>query len=164
MPWLAENLVGRTFGNWTIVDRVENNASNNACFLARCTCGNESIVRGTVLRAGKSIKCRPCNITKHGQTAGDGPTPEYRVCGEMVQRCHNSNNAGFANYGGRGIEVCDEWRTSFKSFFDFIGPRPTPKHSIDRYPDNDGNYEPGNVRWATAKEQAANKHRKTQHA
>jgi hypothetical protein len=79
----------------------------------------------------------------------------------MKNRCHNPKNKDFDSYGARGIKVCDEWRTSFKSFFDFVGPKPTPKHSIDRYPNNDGNYEPGNVRWATAKEQAANKQRRT---
>lgn len=159
MTRATENLIGRVFGQWTIIDRAEERKRGNIMFLARCTCGNQSLINGNGLLNGKSLKCRPCNTFKHGHTKGKR-TREYRIWVEMKQRCHNSNNANFDSYGGRGIKVCDEWRASFKSFFDFIGPSPTPKHSIDRYPDNDGNYEPGNVRWATAKEQAANKQRR----
>lgn len=71
----------------------------------------------------------------------------------MVQRCHNPKHPKFATYGGRGILVCERWRESFETFLADVGPRPSPKHSIDRHPDPNGNYEPGNVRWATQKQQ-----------
>jgi hypothetical protein len=81
--------------------------------------------------------------------------PEYRAWWNMIRRCHYPSHANYQQYGARGIAVCAEWRESFWSFLDHIGRKPTRRHSIDRI-DNDGNYEPGNVRWATAEVQAAN--------
>jgi hypothetical protein len=74
----------------------------------------------------------------------------------MIIRCTNPKHPNWKNYGGRGISVCDEWRHSFKAFLAHIGPRPSSEHSLDRYPNNDGNYEPGNVRWATRSQQRRN--------
>lgn len=75
---------------------------------------------------------------------------------DMIHRCYNANNVSYQRYGGRGITVCDRWRESVYAFLDDMGPRPSEKHSIDRYPNNDGNYEPGNCRWATQQEQIDN--------
>jgi hypothetical protein len=74
----------------------------------------------------------------------------------MVARCTNSNRPDYAFYGGRGIQVCREWRESFAAFLQAVGERPSPKHSLDRFPNMNGNYEPGNVRWATKHEQMQN--------
>jgi hypothetical protein len=73
----------------------------------------------------------------------------------MWQRCTNPKNPSFKRYGGRGIRVCDRWK-DFALFLEDVGPRPSAKHSLDRHPDNDGDYEPGNVRWATPEEQQGN--------
>jgi hypothetical protein len=79
----------------------------------------------------------------------------------MKQRCYNKKARQYSDWGGRGITVCDRWLHSFTNFLADVGKRPSSTHSIDRI-DNDGNYEPGNVKWSTASEQAANK-RKPRH-
>lgn len=95
------------------------------------------------------------NLKKYDHT---GPTyrtqpREYRVWSSMLTRCCNPKFKDWHLYGGRGITVCEEWMRSFAAFFQHVGPRPSRQHSIDRFPNGDGNYEPGNVRWATASEQ-----------
>lgn len=75
----------------------------------------------------------------------------------MVARCTRPDDLAFGKYGGRGIKVCDRWRESFEAFLADMGPRPSMDHSIDRYPNPRGNYEPGNCRWATREEQARNR-------
>lgn len=91
-------------------------------------------------------------VVKHGQTN----SAEYRTWNAMIQRCTNPNRQGYHLYGGRGIKVCDRWRTSFANFLADVGYKPSRLHSLDRYPNKDGDYEPGNVRWATLSEQQRN--------
>jgi hypothetical protein len=83
---------------------------------------------------------------------------EYRAWVNMISRCENPKTPGWENYGGRGIAVCRRWRESVEAFYEDIGPRPSPQHSVDRI-DNNGNYEPGNCRWATQHEQTRNMRR-----
>ncbi len=84
-------------------------------------------------------------------------TPEYVAWKGMRDRCRHSTRPDYPHYGGRGIQVCERWQTDFAAFLADVGPRPSKYHSLDRYPDVNGNYEPGNVRWATYKEQCRNR-------
>lgn len=149
--------IGKTFGRYTVVDRVENGKTGAARFLCRCSCGEERVVWVGNLNSGASRSCGCLareRASETSKTHGRCRTPEYFTWNAMRQRCNNPNDSGFQNYGGRGIRVHEAWE-SFEAFFADVGPRPTPRHSLDRI-NNDGDYEPGNVRWATAKEQSSN--------
>ncbi|MEM8720405.1 MAG: hypothetical protein AAGE84_14055 [Cyanobacteria bacterium P01_G01_bin.39] len=96
-------------------------------------------------------------------THGKSRTYIYNTWKGIKQRCLNSKNSGYHNYGGRGINIHPEWVNNFEAFYhyihEYLGSRPTPQHSIDRYPDNNGGYVPGNIRWATKSQQARNTRR-----
>jgi len=129
------------------------------------------------LRCGKPVRTRDwCGMhyerwRKHGdplivvtprsrRTHGMTNSPEFSSWDHMKGRCLNPNHHAYADYGGRGITVHGPWIKSFESFYEYMGPMPRPGYSIDRWPDNDGNYEPGNVRWATPLEQVRNRRKK----
>lgn len=135
-------------------------------FLCRCTCGIIKPFTAQSLINGKSQSCgcrkrelASARAMKHGHSVGGVRSPEHSAWHKMLQRCYNPKDRRYQEWGGRGITVCDRWRgpNGFANFLGDMGPRPSLRHSIDRFPDNDGNYEPGNCRWATMKEQCNNK-------
>lgn len=156
------DIEGQTFGRWTVLSYA--GSDDGAKWLCRCECGTTRIVPATNLFQGsKSCGCIqkeraketaktlhlrrrqvPCAVKTHGMSK----SPEYRAWNQMIQRCTNKNIRNYADYGGRGIMVYAGWIDSFEAFYQHIGPRPSAGHSLDRI-NNDGNYEPGNVRWAT---------------
>lgn len=85
-----------------------------------------------------------------------GDTKEYRAWQDMRRRCNNPTRPQYPRYGGRGIKVCDRWNTSFADFYADVGPAPDKSYILDRI-DNDGNYEPGNVKWSTPKDSTNNR-------
>ena len=148
------NLAGMRFGRLTVVC-VHHWKKNKRWWVCKCDCGTEKVVRSDGLTGGDNVSCgckKVEQLTIHGATG----TPEHKIWLNMIERCHWPDHKMFVRYGGRGISVCDEWRNSFSAFFTHVGARPTPQHSIDRI-NNDGGYEPGNVRWATKKQQSNNR-------
>jgi hypothetical protein len=125
-----------------------------------CDCGNETVVSGTKLRKGhtKSCGCLPfCGKATHGYSRRSGSHPLYRVWEGMKARCYNPNFKHFVNYGGRGIEITEEWKHSPDVFIKWAKKNGYKKGlEIDRI-ENDGNYEPENCRFVTHRENNLNK-------
>jgi len=127
----------------------------------KCECGRETIVLAEKLRSGHT---RSCGCLHGEKIAAGNPkhngrhTPEYVIWQSMVKRCQNPKHISFKYYGERGISVSPAW-SDFAQFYGDMGPRPSETHSIDRI-NVDGNYEPGNCRWATPKEQASNRRKR----
>lgn len=142
---------GKKFGRLTAIQRTR--ANGQVAYICLCDCGRTKTVRGTHLnpRGTMSCGCMKATRTTHGKT----DSREWNSWRYAKNRCFNPNSEDFKNYGGRGITMCSEWRGSFEAFFSHIGLCPDGL-TLDRIDNNKG-YEPGNVRWATRKQQAINR-------
>ena len=151
---------GQRFGQLVVLRPAAPNSLGKSRYVCRCDCGKDVIVSGNYLQQGDTQSCG-CTRQVQGGVPGDvWRSTLGRTWHNMMRRCYDSTNPGYAAYGGRGICVCDRWHR-LTSFYDDIlgslGPRPEGM-TLDRI-DNDGHYEPGNVRWATRQQQNLNTRR-----
>ena len=164
------DLTGRRFGKLVVVAKASpyihpSTGKNRTTWKAQCDCGRETIAHASNLLRGltQSCGCGRAEAVKRGLRFRHGQakpmTTEYRCWASIIHRCTNSNATAYPKYGARGIKVCKQWRDSFEAFFADMGRKPSSKHSIDRI-NNDGDYEPGNCRWATSSQQALNKRKR----
>lgn len=154
-----EYTVGQKLGNCIYIgDEYSEKYRRYAKF--KCNCGNYFFANIQKVKIGhtKSCGCLVKKIlTEMKGTHLMAKSNEYKIWIGIIQRCTNPNNKLYEYYGGRGISVCDRWMKSFISFFEDMGKRPSGRYELDRYPNNNGNYEPSNCRWATKKQNCRNR-------
>ena len=155
----VRDITGQKFGLLTVISLCEERSNaEKARWVCQCDCGNTPVVVGSSLMSGNTRSCGCFQrewVTKANTTHGECGSVEYRAWAQLKSRCLYKSNKRYEDYGGRGITVCERWLNSFENFFEDMGVRPEGL-TLDRI-ENDGNYEPGNCRWADSETQGSNK-------
>jgi hypothetical protein len=154
-----KDITGQRFGQLFAIKQTKSDKHNNARWLCKCDCGRKTAVVGRNLRKGFT---KSCGSGVHRKQHGYAYHPLYQTWNLMRDRCNNKKSKNYDNYGGRGIQVYEHWNAVTRFITNVIaeiGNRPHG-HTFDRI-DNDGNYEPGNIKWSTPKEQANNRRKYT---
>ena len=158
------DLTGMKFGRLTVIERAENSKCGQPRWLCKCDCGNEVVVQGGHLISGHTVSCG-CfrkEITREKSTThGMRHTKIYNTWYDIKRRCYNPNRKDYKHYGGRGITMFPEWIDDFQAFYNYVSNLPhfgEEGYSLDRI-NNNGNYEPDNLRWADSKTQKRNTRR-----
>jgi len=163
-PFSTPPAIGSVFTYLAVIGErfiVNKNNINYSFIPVICKCGKKITVKMTSLQNGRKKSCgcllKEISSARWKTQNGLSKTKEYRAWRGMINRCYDPGYSLFHRYGGRGIVVCERWLLSFDNFLFDMGQCPVDKNSLDRYPNNDGNYEPANCRWATDSEQANNR-------
>jgi len=153
------SIVGMRFGRLLVLRKIKSVPTKGGTYLiyrCLCDCGVRKSIRAKSLQQGHTLSCGCWNDEKRAERFRSHGLSVYNRWCAIKHRCFNTNSWAYQYYGARGITLAPEWVDNFAAFYSYIGYPPSPEHSLDRI-DNDGNYEPGNLRWATKKEQAQNR-------
>lgn len=149
------NLIGQMFGRLSVIEEAGKNKRNQTLWKCQCMCGNQPVVIGGDLRSGNTKSCGCLHIEKL-TTHGLYHHPLRPVYDNMKSRCLDKNNKTYKNYGGRGIKICERWINSLEAFIEDVYEGYEKGLELDRI-DNEGDYEPNNVRWVTHKQNSRNR-------
>ena len=155
-----QDLTGKVFGRLTVLSFAGMSKWHTSMWLCRCECGSEKSILANALKTGNTRSCgclQPDVVRENGTTHGQTGTLTFSTWRSMINRCYTPGTNSYERYGGTGITVCRRWRDDFFAFLADMGERPSKKYTIDRYPNQAGNYEPGNCRWATCTENNRNR-------